>query len=96
METRKPNESEEDKGDTPSDVPREPLIFHELNFFSLPSQSNIYGLIDVKLNDNNKLLVARLSGEIFRLEIDPLTLQTSWKSITFSYIPGILGAWMWV
>jgi hypothetical protein len=66
------------------------LTFHELNFFPLPAQSNTYGLTSIETNGGggqSKLLVATLSGEIFRLEVDPQSLQFSWKSITFSYIP---------
>ena len=84
METEESSESEE--GATAS---RDQPPFHELNFFPLPSQSNIYGLVSLKLNNQNKLLVATLSGEIFRLEIDTHNLQSYWKPITFSYIPGV-------
>lgn len=63
-------------------------LFHELNFFPLPSQSNIYGLTHIKVDGSNKLLVATVSGEIFRLEVDHHTLQSLCKPITFSYIPG--------
>lgn len=62
--------------------------FHELNFFPLASQSNAYGLTSISVGGVNKLLVATVSGEIYRLEVDQKTLQSSWKQITFSYIPG--------
>ena len=64
------------------------LTFHELNFFPLPNQSNIYGFVNIQINGHNKLLVATVRGEIYRLEFDPKTLQASYKLITFSYIPG--------
>lgn len=61
--------------------------FHELNFFPLASQSNTYSLVSINVGGVNKLLVATVSGEIYRLELDQKTLKSSWKQITFSYIP---------
>lgn len=64
------------------------VILHELNFLSLPSQSNVYGMVNIHYKGSNKLLVATLRGEIFKLEFEKRSLRPSLKPVTFSYIPG--------
>ncbi len=72
------------------DLPR--ILLHEAYFLPLPlrSPSNIYSLLHLYLGGSNKLVVTTLRGEVYCLEFhDPLTQRhPSFKSITFSYIPG--------
>ena len=63
------------------------IKFHELNFFSLSSQSNIYGLTKMVCEGDTKLLIATLRGVIYRLSLERNSLQPTWKSVIFSYIP---------
>lgn len=66
------------------------IIFHEIYFFPLRHQSNIYGLVNLHINGSNKLVVTTLPGQVFSLEFhDPLVQRPPlFKEITFSYIPG--------
>ena len=68
------------------------LSLHELSFLAFPnqSQSNVYGLVNIRCDGGNILLVATLQGEVFWLEHSSDGLRTSFKPINFSYIPGIL------
>ena len=72
------------------DLPR--ILLHEAYYLPLPlrSPSNIYSLLHLCLGDANKLVVTTLRGEVYCLEFhDPLTQRhPSFKSITFSYLPG--------
>ena len=66
------------------------IIFHETQFFPLQRQSNIYGLLNICVNDSNKLVVSTLRGEIFCLEYynPSVPRPPSLLPITFHYIPG--------
>ena len=66
------------------------ILLHEVYFFPLRHQSNIYGLLDLCINGSNKLVVSTLPGEVYSLEFhDPLVQRPpQFKPITFSYIPG--------
>jgi len=66
------------------------ILLHEVYFFPLRHQSNIYGLLDLYINGSNKLVVSTLPGEVYSLEFhDPLVQRPpQFKPITFSYIPG--------
>lgn len=72
----------------PFSVTADDSLLHELNFLSLPSQSNVYGMVDIHYQGSNRLLVATLRGEIFKLEFEKQALRPSLKPVTFSYIPG--------
>ena len=67
------------------------IVFHEAQFFPLQTQSNIYGLLDIRVRGLNKLVVATLGGEIFCLEYHKPSIQRppSLTPITFNYIPGM-------
>ena len=79
------NTSEEED---PFSSTSEESLLHELNFLSLPSQSNVYGMVDIQYEGSTRLLVATLRGEIFKLEFEKHALRPSLRPITFSYIPG--------
>ena len=66
------------------------ISLHEAHFMPLRNQSNIYGVLNLYVNGSNKLVVTTLRGEVYSLEFhDPLIQRPpSFKSITFSYIPG--------
>ena len=67
------------------------LILHEVHFVPLRTQSNLYGVIPLRLEGKNKLVVATIGGEIFCLEFhSPATERPpSFAPINFTYIPGI-------
>lgn len=67
------------------------ISFHEAHFIPLDNQSNNDGLMNLCINGSNKLVVTTLRGEVYCLEFhDPLIQRPpSFKSIMFSYIPGI-------
>ena len=62
--------------------------FHEANFVSLPDQSNVYGLAQVKVGDFNKLVVATVRAQILCLEYQRDTVRPLLSPINFTYIPG--------
>ena len=64
------------------------LILHEMNFLSLPWQSNVYGLVAIQYGSMASLLVATLKREIFKLTFEHQSLRPSLKPVAFSYIPG--------
>ena len=64
------------------------LQFHELNFFAIPTQSNIYGLTGLASDSCSRLLVATLGGTIYSLTFNQQSMQSSLKPVGFSYIPG--------
>ena len=66
------------------------IQLHEAHFLPLRNPSNIYGLLHLLMDGSNKLVVATLRGEVHCLEFhDPMMQRPpSFKSITFSYIPG--------
>ena len=64
------------------------VSLNELSFLSLPSQSNVYSMAAVNYLGSNKLLIATLRGEIFKLEYEKRSLRPSFKPVPFSYIPG--------
>ena len=61
------------------------ILFHELYYFATTTQSNVYGLTEMASETATRLLVATLSGKIYRLSFDQKSI---WKSVDFSYIPG--------
>ena len=70
-------------------LPNDPAVsLHELSFLSLPSQSNVYSMAAVSYQGSNKLLIATLRGEIFKLEYEKRSLRPSFRTVPFSYIPG--------
>ena len=73
-----------------SSLEKSKLSLHELSFLGFPnqSQSNVYGLVNIRCDGENRLLVATLQGEVFWLEHSHDGLRTSLKPINFSYIPG--------
>ena len=68
------------------------IVLHEAHFLPLHNPSNIYSLLHLCMAGSNKLVVTTLRGEVYCLEFhDPLTQRPpSFKSITFSYIPGYI------
>ncbi len=64
------------------------MQFHELNFFAIPTQSNIYGLASLTSENCTRLLVATLRGKIYSLTFNQRSMQSSLKPVGFSYIPG--------
>lgn len=64
------------------------ILFNELHFLALESQSNIYGMARLQYNEDTTLLVATIRDGIFQVHYDPVSLRLSWKRIEFSYIPG--------
>lgn len=68
------------------------IQLHEVYFFPLRIQSNIYGLLNLHIEGSNKLVVTTLGGEVSSLEFhDPLVQRPpSFRPITLSYIPGIV------
>ena len=64
------------------------ILFNELNFFTIPTQSNIYGLTSIKTETGTKLLLATLSGKIYSLSFNQQSMQSTLKAVSFSYIPG--------
>ena len=69
------------------------IQLYEVYFFPLRNQSNIYGLLNLRIKgSNNRLVVTTLRGEIFCLEFhNPLVQRPpSFKPIAFSFIPGIV------
>ena len=65
------------------------IDFHEAQFVSLPGQSNIYGLLSLKMEGTHKLVVATVRGQIFCLEYQRGALRPPLLPINFTYIPGI-------
>lgn len=68
------------------------IQLHEVYFFPLRNQSNIYGLLNLHIKGCNKLVVTTLPGEVYSLEFhNPLVQRPpSFKPLTFSYIPGMV------
>jgi len=71
--------------------PKERSHFTEAHFFTLPSQSNIYGYARLSMNCGvNKVLVSSLRRRVFSLEYSSSSgeiIPTS-KEVEFTYIPG--------
>lgn len=65
--------------------------FHELQYLKLSQQSNIYGLSNFAVSeDNTRVIVAtlgRLGEKIFSVEINKLHVPRL-QPLDFSYIPG--------
>ena len=67
------------------------IDFHEANFVSLPdhSQSNVYGLVHLDIDDQNKLVVATVRAKILCFEYQKDSVRPLLSPINFTYIPGI-------
>lgn len=67
------------------------ILFNELNFFAIPSQSNVYGMagITTTIDGSTKLLVAILNGKIYSLSFNQQSMQSTFRAVGFSYIPGL-------
>ena len=64
------------------------IDFHEANFVSLPDQSNVYGLVHLKVGEMNKLVVATVRAQILCLEYQREAVRPLLSPINFTYIPG--------
>ena len=92
LEQEEENEGENTGVINEDGVAKANIVLHEVYFFPLRHQSNIYGLLNVHINGSNKLVVTTLPGEVYSLEFhDPLVQRPPlFRPITFSYIPGIV------
>ena len=70
------------------------IDFHEAQFVSLPGQSNIYGLLSLKVEGTYKLVVATVRGQVFCLEYQRGALRPPLLPINFTYIPGVLNGYL--
>lgn len=72
------------------------ILFHELNFFPIASQSNVYGMTSLITDNSTELLVATVSGgKVYSLRFNQHSVQSTMKVVGFSYIPGVNRQYMY-
>ncbi|XP_015758829.1 PREDICTED: kaptin-like [Acropora digitifera] len=65
------------------------IVWEEIHFSPIPSQTNIYGLTKVEgREEGNKVFLASLSGRVICLEYQQNWLVPSAREVPFTYIPG--------